>query len=163
MKGIRIALAAALLVGVTTSSYSQDPAAVTKHPQQEEPRARGQEEPKPQKPQKPEEGRAPKPEKQENPNVPKESAKPGHEMQNEQGHARPAGKSAHIPDPKFKADFGRQHTFTVNKVINQKTIVVGQTQFVYSGYTFIILDPGPRNGSLRTTATSISSMTSTFL
>jgi hypothetical protein len=135
MNGIRIALAAVLLVGVTAFSYSQDPARETKPSQQENP--------KPHKPEKPEEGKAQKPEKQENPNVPKESAKPGHEMKNEQGHARPAGKSAHIPDPKFKANFGRPHTFTVNKVINQKTIVAGQTQFVYSGYTFIILDPWP--------------------
>ena len=48
-----------------------------------------------------------------------------------------------IPDPKFKANFGRQHSFKVNRVINQTTVVAGQTQFIYGGYTFVILDPWP--------------------
>jgi hypothetical protein len=58
-------------------------------------------------------------------------------------HARPAGKSAHIPDAKFKASFGHQHRFKANSVINRTTVVAGQTQFVYGGYTFVILDPWP--------------------
>ena len=96
-----------------------------------------------------EEPKAQKPEKQENPNLPKdskESSKPAHEEKGQPaqaGHARPSGKSAHIPEQKFKASFGRQHSFTVKQVINQTTIVPGQTQFVYSGYTFIVLDPWP--------------------
>jgi cytoskeletal protein RodZ len=60
-----------------------------------------------------------------------------------QEHARPSGKSAHIPDDKFKANFGRQHTFTATQVITEKTVVVNQTQFVYGGYTFVFLDPWP--------------------
>ncbi len=61
----------------------------------------------------------------------------------QQEKARPTGKSAHIPDPQFKAHFGKQHTFAVNRVVTTTTIVPNQTQFVYSGYTFTFLDPWP--------------------
>lgn len=87
------------------------------------------------------EAKPPRQDKQENPKAPKE-ARPAH-GETGQGHARPAGRSAHIPDPKFKASFGRPHSFKVNQVIRQTTIVAGQTQFVYSGYTFIIVDAWP--------------------
>ncbi len=55
------------------------------------------------------------------------------------GGSRPAGKSAHIPDDKFRANFGRQHTF----VVHQPVVVEGRQQFVYSGYTFVFIDPWP--------------------
>jgi hypothetical protein len=119
------------------------------------------------KPSRQEEAKPPKAEKQESPKASQESqpahaekgqereSQPAHEekgqmnqqqraaQQNQQGRARPAGKSAHIPDPKFKASFGRPHSFRVNQVIQQTTVVPGQTQFIYSGYTFVILDPWP--------------------
>jgi hypothetical protein len=89
-----------------------------------------------------------RPEQREKQKEPKsqEQPKAGHEEHGkttQREHARPAGKSAHIPDPKFKANFGRQHAFKVNQVITTTTIVPNQTQFVYSGYTFIFLDPWP--------------------
>jgi hypothetical protein len=89
-----------------------------------------------------------KPEQREKQKEPKsqEQPKAGHEEHGkttQREHPRPAGKSAHIPDPKFKANFGRQHAFKVNQVITTTTIVPNQTQFVYSGYTFIFLDPWP--------------------
>jgi type IV secretory pathway VirB10-like protein len=147
MNRIRIAFVTALLLGAAAFAYSQEPEAEHKPPKQEEPRRNPDAAPPRQ-----EEPKAQKPEKQENPNLPKESkeskesSKPAHEGKGQPaqaGHARPAGKSAHIPDQKFKASFGRQHSFTVNRVINQTTIVPGQTQFVYTGYTFIVLDPWP--------------------
>jgi hypothetical protein len=98
---------------------------------------RGQEEAKTPKQQP--EAKPPKTEKQE-------QGKPAHEQHgtlNEQRQARPSGKSAHIPDPKLKANFGKQHTFTVNRVITTTTVVPNQTQFVIAGYTFIFLDPWP--------------------
>jgi hypothetical protein len=132
MNRMRIAFITALLLGTTTVlAYAQEP---QNEPKQEEPRTPRQEEPRPANP-----------EKQEAPKMPKDQSK--HEEkgqeQAQQGHARPAGKSAHIPDPKFKANFGRQHKFAVKQVINTTTVVAGQTQFVYGGYTFIILDPWP--------------------
>jgi hypothetical protein len=53
--------------------------------------------------------------------------------------AAPSGKGGHIPDNKFRANFGRQHTF----VIKQTTIVQGQTGFVYGGYSFVIAEGWP--------------------
>ncbi len=152
MNRIRIALALAFLLVCTSFAHAQEP--------QDQPRPKPEEsrpEPKPEtappaqqneneaKPSQQQEAKPPKPEKQESPKAQKES-KPAHEENGragQQGRVRPAGKSAHIPDPKFKANFGRQHSFKVNQVIHQTTIVSGQTQFVYSGYTFIILDPWP--------------------
>ncbi len=63
------------------------------------------------------------------------------DQQQHRAHAQGSGK--HIPDDKFRASFGRQHTFKVNRVITQTTIVPGQTQFVASGFTFVFLDPWP--------------------
>lgn len=54
-------------------------------------------------------------------------------------HARPAGKSAHIPDDQFRQRFGRQHTV----VINRPVIVEGQPRFQYGGYWFVIYEPWP--------------------
>ena len=145
MNRIRIALVVATLFALFASlSYAQEPQDQPK-PRPEEPRPEPKREAPPVAPQNQDEAKPPKPERQESPKLPKDS-KPAHEEKgqgSEQGRARPAGKSAHIPDPKFKASFGRQHTFKVTQVIHQTTIVPGQTQFVYSGYTFIILDPWP--------------------
>jgi hypothetical protein len=79
-----------------------------------------------------------KPEGQDHP---MEHAQPG--MQ-QQGHpeqaqgARPAGKGGHIPDDKFRANFGNGHHFRAQGVIRQ-----GQTQFQYGGYSFQLVDAWP--------------------
>jgi hypothetical protein len=44
-----------------------------------------------------------------------------------------------IPDDRFRANFGRAHTFRINHV----TMVSGTPQFVYGGYTFVIVGPWP--------------------
>jgi hypothetical protein len=44
-----------------------------------------------------------------------------------------------IPDDKFRASFGRQHTF----VINHPTIVEGQPRFQYGGFWFNMIDAWP--------------------
>jgi len=54
-------------------------------------------------------------------------------------HGRPAGKSARIPEDKFRQHFGRQHTV----VINRPVVVEGQPRFQYGGYWFVIADPWP--------------------
>jgi hypothetical protein len=74
------------------------------------------------------------PNKQEHPEQPAEHAQ-GHP---EQAHGQPAGKGGHIPDDKFRAHFGRSHTFTARTVI-----VSGQPQFQYSGYSFQLVDVWP--------------------
>lgn len=161
MNRIRIALASVLLLGLPVFCYAQNTGSQLSQNQDsaQQSRTLNQEEPKhpeaappPQQPetaapQKPEEEKEKpaRPEKQERPK-PQEQPKAGHEEHGktgEQGHARPAGKSARIPDPKFKANFGRQHTLKVTRVITTTTIVPNQTQFVFAGYTFIFLDPWP--------------------
>src|SRR5262249_28967709 len=49
-----------------------------------------------------------------------------------QAHGKPAGKSARIPDDKFREHFGRQHTV----VINRPVVVEGQPRFQSNGYWF---------------------------
>jgi outer membrane biosynthesis protein TonB len=163
MNQIRFALAIALFASLAFSALivaqesgppNQEP---NKHevspPRQPEATPPGkQEEEKPPKhpetklPEPQPETKPPKTEKQEVPRPSKEEKNPAHEQHGtsmQQGKARPAGKSAHIPDPQFKAHFGKKHTFAVTRVVTTTTIVPNQTQFVYVGYTFVFLDPWP--------------------
>jgi hypothetical protein len=66
----------------------------------------------------------------------KEDAKPSKQAEKAQGADNQHGR---IPDDKFRAHFGRQHTLVINKT----TIVNGQPRFQYSGYWFTIVDPWP--------------------
>jgi cytoskeletal protein RodZ len=173
MNRIRIAVTLAFFLLFVGFAYAQEPQEQPKPRPEEarpepgreasQPAHQTQEEAKPSRPEeaKPprqEEAKPPKAEKQESPKASQESqpahaekgqereTQPAHaekSQESQQGHARPAGKSARIPDPKFKASFGRPHSFRVNQVIQQTTVVPGQTQFIYSGYTFVILDPWP--------------------
>lgn len=134
-----------LLLGVPAAIYAQD------EPKQDEPKPeKRQDETKPPKPEKtkPESGRqdemkAPKqdetkPPKQEEMRTPKQEGNPQEHPEQAQG-SRPAGKSGHIPDDKFRAHFGRAHTV----VINRPVIVEGQPRFQYGGFWFVISDPWP--------------------
>lgn len=112
------AFSVVLLLFFATSMYAQETGDNRKLQQEEE---------------KPSKAERQKPSKQEN-------AKPTHEGQKtaeaKQGRA---GKSMHIPDDKFRAHFGRQHTFVVNRPV----IVEGQPRFQYASYWFEIVDPWP--------------------
>jgi len=160
MKRIGLGTIFALLMSQAIFSYAQQPAQDPGAPNQEPPNKHqempppprepevkppsGQEEAKPPKQQP--ETKLPKSEKQEKQRPSSEQQKPGHEQQGtsaQQRQTHPAGKSAHIPDPQFKANFGKQHRFAVNRVITTTTIVPNQTQLVSAGYTFIFLDPWP--------------------
>ena len=99
------------------------------------------------KPEKPEKQKNAKPETQdkEKEKEGKTNSKPSkdeaasREQNGQRAHARPAGKSAHIPNDKFRASFGRSHTF----VISQPVIVDNQPRFQYASYWFEIIDPWP--------------------
>ena len=173
MNRIRIAVTLAFFLLSVGFAFAQEPQEQPKpRPEEARPEAgreasqpahQTQEDAKPSrqdeaKPPRQEDAKPPKAEKQESPKASQESqpahaekgqereTQPAHaekSQESQQGHARPAGKSARIPDPKFKASFGRPHSFRVNQVIQQTTVVPGQTQFIYSGYTFVILDPWP--------------------
>jgi hypothetical protein len=155
MNSTRIWLVLVLLFCLAAWSYAQqsgqqsDPShqEETRHPSEAPPPPHSPEvnPPRQEHPQQQEE-KPPKAEKQEAPKPSKEQAKPNREEPNQtsrQGKVKVSGKSARIPDPQFKADFGRQHTFTVNRVTTETTIVPRQTQFVLAGYTFVFLDPWP--------------------
>lgn len=62
------------------------------------------------------------------------------------GNARPvqAQRGQRIPDDKFRAHFGREHHFHVQRaeIVNQ-----AQPQFVYGGYTFVLEQPWPATWS----------------
>jgi len=126
------------MLGVPAVVCAQD----EKPPRQEEPKAEPKAEPRHQEPKPPKQEEM-KPPKQEEPKQRPEDAR--HQEHPEQGHpgqehaARPAGKSAHIPDNKFHEHFGREHTV----VIRQPVIVEGQPRFQFSGYWFVISDPWP--------------------
>jgi hypothetical protein len=54
-------------------------------------------------------------------------------------HAQPAGQGGRIPDDKFRAHFGRSHTFHPSR----PQVVNGQPQFQYGGYSFIMVEAWP--------------------
>jgi len=58
-------------------------------------------------------------------------------------HNKAEGKNGRIPDKDLKAHFGQSHKFAVKQVITTTRIVPNQTRFVYSGYSFIFVDPWP--------------------
>jgi hypothetical protein len=100
------------------------------------------------KPPKQDEARPPKEDKQE---PKKEEDKQRDEMKSnrqepnrqesgrDEGHGRPATKSAHIPDEKFHAQFGRGHTLRVQRPVT----VEGGPGFFYGGYSFLLVDAWP--------------------
>jgi len=134
------------LVATSASLYAQD----EKPPENKPPR---QEEPRPEpkqdemKPPRQDEAQPPKQEKQEQKEEKQEQKQSREDMkQNRQepaaqndAHARPAGKSGHIPDDRFRSNFGRSHTF----VVQRTTVVEGRPGFVYGGYSFVFVDPWP--------------------
>jgi len=134
-----------LIFGTAALVYAQDQRDEAKIPQQEtrpeaskpaqdEPSARqGEAKPAEQSEDKPARGEN-KPAKQENA---KPSRQPGEAGQHAQHSAEHRG--GHIPDDKFRAQFGRQHTSKINRT----TTAQGQPGFQYGGYTFVIVDAWP--------------------
>ena len=118
-----------------------------------------QEEAKPQKPEeaKPQEEAKPsKDEQKAQKEQQKQQEKQTKEMKQDKNHQQPAaaqgnethaggavghpqGKSGHIPDDRFKSNFGHSHTF----VVQRTTVVQGQPGFVYGGYSFVFVDAWP--------------------
>ena len=108
-----------------------------KHEEQAHPAARQDEMKAP----KQEEAKPPKEERQEPKQEQKEENRQGREMKpaQQEGHAGPARKSAHIPDEKFRAQFGREHHFAVRRPV----MVEGAPGFFYGGYSFVLVDAWP--------------------
>lgn len=134
MNRIRIAFAVFFLLFAAFACAQEQ----REEPQPQEQKAK-QDEAKPSKDEaKPSKKDEAKPSKQER----QETAKPAHEggsQQVQERHGRPAGKRVRIPDDKFRASFGRQHTFAIKSPV----VVEGQPRFQYSGYWFEIVDAWP--------------------
>jgi hypothetical protein len=80
-----------------------------------------------------------KPQGQERPEMQGDRNRQGQGQERSEMHGnRAAGKGGHIPDEKFRAQFGREHRFNARSVI-----VRGQPRFQYGGYTFEIIDAWP--------------------
>ncbi|MGA8491490.1 MAG: hypothetical protein WB711_13775 [Terriglobales bacterium] len=71
--------------------------------------------------------------RQEKPEEEKPAAQP------EQQAERTSGNHGRIPEDRFRANFGREHVF----VINRPVIVEGQPRFQYGGYWFGFNQPWP--------------------
>lgn len=111
------------LLGATTLIYAQDQA-------DEANSARRQDDAKPAKPDEA------KPARDEGKPSNREDVKPSKQAEHPQ---RAESQRGRIPDDKFRAHFGRQHTLVINRV----SVVEGQPRFQYSGYWFTIVDPWP--------------------
>ncbi len=150
-----------ILVASSAAVFAQDEKHDDNPPRQEEPKAEPkQDEAKPSrqdeaKPPRQDEMKTPrqdeaKPTKQDR-QEPKQDEKqtpeqmrsahqePGRQENAQQGNARPAGKGGHIPDDKFRAQFGRSHTFKAQR----PRVVNGQPTFQYGGYSFALVDAWP--------------------
>jgi|SRR5208283_757483 len=137
-----------ILIGGSAALYAQDDKSQEdKAPRQEEPKPQPKpDETKPQdepRPAHPDEAKPAKPEprSEDRQEAGRGEAKPEEHAQAEhaQGeHGQPSGKGGHIPDDKFRAHFGRSHTFTAKTVI-----VEGRPQFQYGGYSFQLVDVWP--------------------
>jgi hypothetical protein len=114
-----------LTLGVAAPVYAQE-----QHDQQDEQKA--------------------KPAPEEKKAQPEKSAKPEEKAAQEQKNASPAAKDkqpqragnhggGRIPDDKFKANFGQQHTFRVSQSDYRNH------RFQYGGYSFGFVDPWPSN------------------
>ncbi|MFZ0933069.1 MAG: hypothetical protein WA015_02055 [Bryobacteraceae bacterium] len=71
-----------------------------------------------------------------------QSAKPAPQQQRAQQQAKPAQPAAghgRIPDDRFRASFGRGHTFHVNR----SDFAGGSRRFQYGGFWFAMVNPWP--------------------
>jgi hemolysin activation/secretion protein len=128
-----------VLVGCSALVYAQDDKPQDNKPTQQEdakPQPK-QDEIKPQDEAKPRQDEA-KPSKQDKQEEKQDQRDQKGHPEQKAGNAGPGGKGGHIPDDKFRAHFGRSHTFTARTVVVQ-----GQPQFQYGGYSFQFVDVWP--------------------
>ena len=144
LRSLNLAILLTLAASSVALSAQDEKPQEDRAPRQEQPRTEPkQDEMKPRqdeaKPEK-QDQKQDKKEKKQDEKQSREQTKEGQQMPAQNGaHARPAGKSGHIPDDRFRSNFGRSHTF----VVQRTTVVEGQPGFVYGGYSFVFVDPWP--------------------
>ena len=139
MNRIRIASAVLFLL-FATSAFAVQPRPESQPQQQDEPKAKPDKDVAPEKDAKPLKQDDAKPPKQDD-SKPMKQDKPAKAdaKKDEQAQTSAAGKGGRIPDDKFRAHFGRQHTFKIGHPQNAG----GQSHFQYGGYSFTIVDAWP--------------------
>lgn len=124
-----------LLFGISAPAFAQE-----QHDPQEQPakppEGRPTDKPQAEQPKTPAD--KPRPENATKPPKDTERKPDAQQRPDDAGRAQHAGNQR-IPDDKFKAHFGREHTFHVG----HPTIVEGHPRFQYGGYSFIIAQPWP--------------------
>jgi hypothetical protein len=125
-----------LILGMGVTAFGQDQREDAKPQAQEEER---KDEAKPSKPEdktvkRDEEKRDENSRRQEDRTSKQEESKTVQNDRRGQEH-----QASRIPDEKFRAHFGREHTFR----IGHPTVVEGRSQFSYGGYSFVMVDPWP--------------------
>jgi len=147
MRLVRVVTTSALSILLTTAGFAyaqeqreepqpQEESRPEAKPAQDEMKPKAQEQAKPDK-------RDENKRTEENKHSQDKAAKHEDDKSGQQDRATQSGqradrRSAHIPDDKFRAHFGREHKFSI-----QRTTVQGQPGFQYGGYSFIIADPWP--------------------
>jgi hypothetical protein len=135
--------ALAVLLGISVSAFAQDEA----HPQEDkraEPDAKAaqqekQEEKQTDKDKQIDKDKAEKQvdkDKENKQAVQEKSAARQDERQDQRADAKQGGR---IPEDRFRANFGRAHTFSIGHPV----IVAGTPRFQYGGYWFVIAQPWP--------------------
>ena len=128
-----------LLFGISASGYAQEQHDPQDHPSEPtDAKPNHEEQPRPQAEQPKNPDDRPRPNNGE--------AKPPQDTEHKQEAERQAdsqrnqhGGNGRIPDDKFKAHFGREHTFHVGHPV----IVEGRSRFQYGGYAFVLIQPWP--------------------
>jgi hypothetical protein len=133
-----------LTLGAAAPVYAQEEHQQEEHGQQEEKKAQ-QEKPSQQEEkhaqQDEKKAQQEKPAQQEEKHAQQEEKQAQHEKsaQHEQQAQRADSNHGRIPDDRFRANFGREHVF----VINRPVIIEGQPRFQYGGYWFGFSQPWP--------------------
>jgi flagellar motor protein MotB len=128
-----------LLMGTGISVYAQDQRDDAKPQTQEEDKAK-QDEAKPAKPEADKNVKQEEEKKDENGRAQEEKNSKQEESKTVQdNHHMQAADHGRIPDDKFRAHFGSEHTFHIGHPV----IVEGRPRFQYGGYSFVMVDPWP--------------------
>jgi hypothetical protein len=143
-----------LAFGIATPAYAQDqhdqdhPAKPEDAKPQEKPKQQAEPKKTPDDKPRPAEKEAKPPKEQPKSEQPKTTAgsqqqqqddKERAKAQHDAGHQQSAQQHGRIPEDKFRASFGREHTFHVGHPV----IVSGRPRFSYGGYSFFIVEAWP--------------------
>ena len=123
-----------LLPGAIVSAYAQEQHEQEKQPQQKQQQAKPTQH---QQQAKPAQQQA-KPAQQQQRAQNQQPAQPAQQQQRASG-AQPAANHGRIPDDRFRASFGRGHTFHVNRA----EFAGASRRFQYGGFWFALVDPWP--------------------